>query len=32
MARTKITEDSVNAFIKQRRFRRSNTTVRNDFD
>lgn len=32
MARTKITEDSATAFRNQRRFKRSNTTVRNDFD
>lgn len=32
MARTKITEDSVNAFKNQRIFRRSNTVVRNEYD
>ena len=30
MARTKITEDSANAFRNQRRFRRSNTVVKNE--
>lgn len=32
MARTKITEDSATAFRNQRRFRRSNTVVKNEFD
>lgn len=32
MARTKITEESSRAFRNQRRFKRSNTVVRNNFD
>lgn len=32
MARTKITEDSANAFKMRKPFKRSNTVVRNDYD
>lgn len=32
MARTKITEDSATAFRNRRRFKRSNTVVRNEYD
>lgn len=32
MARTKITEDSATAFRNRRRFKRSNTVVKNEYD